>query len=378
MVVDPDETDRKIALALLSGHYDAIGCASVAEAITAARKRRPHAVVMDLAGSLTNGCYDPIGAAARIAPGATVVCSASQSTAIDYARTRGASGLIEKPYTADCLDAAVRLAASQMAVEQTKAYRQPSQGQPLIGEGAAMAEVARRIALYARYEAPVLILGETGTGKELAANAIHRLSGRRHARLLAVDCASIPETLAESVLFGTARGAFTDAVDQKGIFESSFGGTVFLDEVGELSLATQAKFLRVLESGYGMRVGSVEAVRYDVRILAATDASIYGTAGRFRPELLNRLNTLELHMPPLRDHKEDIPELTGLFIAEFGPGKHFADDAMATLHHWDWPGNVRELRNVVQRAVVLSEDREAMLVSDIELSDSTGRVPPRR
>lgn len=380
MVVDPDETDRKIALALLSGHYDAIGCASVTEAITVARKRRPHAVVMDLAGSLTNGCYDPIGAAARIAPDATVVCSASQSTAIDYARSRGASGLIEKPYTADSLDAAVRLAASQMAAERTPArpYGPASRSQPLVGEGPAMTEVARRIALYARYDAPVLILGETGTGKELAANAIHRLSGRRHARLLAVDCASIPETLAESVLFGTTKGSFTGSVDQKGIFESTSGGTVFLDEVGELSLATQAKFLRVLESGYGMRVGSVEAIPYDVRILAATDASIYENSDRFRPELLNRLNTLELYMPPLRDHKEDIPALTELFLAGFGPGKHFDDDALDMMRRWDWPGNVRELRNVVQRAAVLSGSREAMLASDIELSDATCQAARHR
>ncbi|HUW69661.1 MAG TPA: sigma-54 dependent transcriptional regulator [bacterium] len=380
IVVDPDETDRKIALALLAGHYDVICCASVVEAIAVARTRQPHAVVMDLASSMTNGQYDPIGAAARIAPNAMVVCSTSQSTAVDYARRRGASGLIEKPYRADALAAAVRLASSEVAAEKPLARPYGAAAhpcQPLIGDGKAMQEVARRIVLYSRYDAPVLILGETGTGKELAAQAIHRSSSRRRARFLAVDCASIPETLAESLLFGTTKGAFTGSMDQKGIFESSFGGTVFLDEVGELSPAIQAKFLRTLESGCGTRVGSVDAITYDVRILSATDASIYEDSGHFRPELLNRLNTLELKMPPLRDHKEDIPALIELFISEFCSGKHFTSNALDKLQQWNWPGNVRELRNIVQRASVLSGIREEMHAADIELTDSNDpcRVP---
>jgi len=373
MVVDPDETDRKIAQALLAGHYHVICCATVGEATTIARTHQPHAVVIDLASSMTNGQYDPIGAAARIAPNAMVVCSASQSTAVDCARRRGASGLIEKPYRADALTAAVRLASSEGATERLPGKPHGTAAhpdRPLIGDGKAMQEVARRIILYAKYDAPVLILGETGTGKELAAHAIHRSSIRHRARFLPVDCASIPETLAESMLFGTTKGAFTGSTDQKGIFESSFGGTVFLDEVGELSSALQAKFLRTLESGCGTRVGSVDAIAYDVRILSATDVSIYETPGRFRPELLNRLNTLELKMPPLREHKEDIPSLVELFISEFCSGKHFTCNAMDKLQQWNWPGNVRELRNTVQRASVLSGNRDVMHTLDIELPDS--------
>lgn len=374
IVVDPDEADRKIALALLTGHYDVICCASVVEAMAVARAHQPQAVVMDLASSMTNGRYDPIGAAARIAPNAAVVCSTSRSTAVDYARRRGASGLIEKPYRADALEAAIRLASSEVAAEKPTARPYGSSPadpcQPLIGDGKAMQEVARRIILYSKYDAPVLILGETGTGKELAAHAIHRSSRRYRARFLAVDCASIPETLAESVLFGTTKGAFTGSTDQKGIFESSFGGTVFLDEVGELSPAIQAKFLRTLESGCGTRVGSVDAITYDVRILSATDTSIYEDSGHFRPELLNRINTLELKMPPLRDHKEDIPALIVLFISEFCSDKHFTKNALDKLQQWNWPGNVRELRNTVQRASVLSGNREEMHSADIELTDS--------
>lgn len=376
MVIDPDETDRKIAQALLAGHYDVICCATIDEATTIARTRQPHAVVIDLASSMSNGQYDPIGIAARIAPNAMVVCSANRSTAVDYARRRGASGLIDKPYRADALTAAVRLASSEIAAERSPG-RPPGmatlQDRPLIGDGKAMQEVARRIMLYAKYDAPVLILGETGTGKELAAHAIHRSSFRNHARFLPVDCASIPETLAESLLFGTTKGAYTGSTDQKGIFESSFGGTVFLDEVGELSSALQAKFLRTLESGCGTRVGSVDATAYNVRILSATDVSIYESPGRFRPELLNRLNTLELKMPPLRDHKEDIPALIELFISEFCSGKHFTSNAMDKLQQWNWPGNVRELRNAVQRASVLSGSRDEMHTLDIELPDSIGR-----
>lgn len=380
MVVDPDETDRKIAQALLAGHYDVLCCATIDEAATMARTRLPDAVLIDLAGSLTDGQYDPIGMAARIAPNAMVVCSASRSTAIDYARRRGASGLIDKPYRADALMAAVRLASSEIAAERSPGRppggppgRAAFQYRPLIGDGKAMQEVARRILLYAKYDAPVLILGETGTGKELAAHAIHRSSLRNRARFLPVDCASIPETLAESLLFGTTKGAYTGSTDQKGIFESSFGGTVFLDEVGELSSALQAKFLRTLESGCGTRVGSVDATAYNVRILSATDVSIYESPGRFRPELLNRLNTLELKMPPLRDHKEDIPALIELFISEFCPGKHFTSNAMDKLQQWNWPGNVRELRNAVQRASVLSGNRDEMHALDIELPDSIGQ-----
>lgn len=380
MVVDPDETDRKIAQALLAGHYDVLCCATIDEAATMARTRLPDAVLIDLAGSLTDGQYDPIGMAARIAPNAMVVCSASRSTAVDYARRRGASGLIDKPYRADALMAAVRLASSEIAAERSPGRppggppgRAAFQYRPLIGDGKAMQEVARRILLYAKYDAPVLILGETGTGKELAAHAIHRSSLRNRARFLPVDCASIPETLAESLLFGTTKGAYTGSTDQKGIFESSFGGTVFLDEVGELSSALQAKFLRTLESGCGTRVGSVDATAYNVRILSATDVSIYESPGRFRPELLNRLNTLELKMPPLRDHKEDIPALIELFISEFCPGKHFTSNAMDKLQQWNWPGNVRELRNAVQRASVLSGNRDEMHALDIELPDSIGQ-----
>lgn len=370
--------------ALLASHYTVFSCGSLMEASRLAMASRPHAIILDMENALVDGIHDPGGAAASIDPDAGIVCCAGSDSAAGRTGRSGTCHYLERPYRAEALYSVIRLAAAGAmadSVAETPSavlrYGKPGPSHAradrlLIGDCPALKNIAHRIALYARSDAPVLILGESGTGKELAAQAIHRGSPRCRGKFLPVDCASLPESLAESTLFGTVKGAYTDAVEKKGTFESARGGTVFLDEIGELSLSVQAKFLRALESSAGSRVGSVEQVPYDIRLLSATNAPLFGDRRRFRPELLHRIDTLVLEMPALRDHKQDIPILVEAFLREFSPGKRMTDRAVSKLMDWDWPGNVRELRNVVRRATVMSGAGDEITHGDIEI-DGAGR-----
>jgi two-component system response regulator AtoC len=233
---------------------------------------------------------------------------------------------------------------------------------PLVGDGPAMEKLKATIKLVAPTRTTVLVLGESGTGKELVARAIHDASPRRAHRFVAVNCAAIPATLLESELFGHVRGAFTDAVrDKPGLFEDADGGSLFLDEVGELPLPLQSKLLRALQESEIRRVGDTAPVKVDVRLIAATlrDLAEDVAAGRFREDLYYRLNVLPVHIPPLRDRTEDIPQLAR-FFAQRHAARHqraatLSDIAIEALAHQPWPGNVRELENVIERALVLSD-----------------------
>jgi transcriptional regulator with PAS, ATPase and Fis domain len=223
------------------------------------------------------------------------------------------------------------------------------------------------IGLVARYDSTVLIQGESGTGKELVARAIHKASPRANGPLVPVNCAALSETLLESDLFGHEKGAFTGAVQAKpGLFEVAEGGTIFLDEIGELPLPTQAKLLRVLEDGSFRRVGGTQELRADVRVVAATNKALEEEikAGRFREDLFYRLNVVEIELSPLRDRPQDIPLLATHFIekvtAEGKPAKPFSPEAMEALQNHSWPGNVRELENCVERALVLCQRGDAI------------------
>lgn len=233
-------------------------------------------------------------------------------------------------------------------------------GSQLIGNSPALERLRKEIALVGRSDFAVLITGETGVGKELVARAVHAASARREEPLLYVNCAALPESLADSELFGHVRGAFTGASsDRPGKFEVADRGTLFLDEVGELPLPIQPKLLRALQEGEIQRVGTDKQIRVDVRLLAATnrELELEVKAGRFRADLYHRLHVYPLHVPPLRERREDIPVLAGFFCDQarrrlgLGPVR-LAPEAVAALLRYDWPGNVRELENVLSRSTL--------------------------
>ena len=227
--------------------------------------------------------------------------------------------------------------------------------QQIKGKSRALHEALRRIERVASTKLPVLIQGETGSGKELAARLVHERSGRRDGPYKTVNCAAIPENLLESMLFGHKRGAFTGALDnRRGVFESATGGTVFLDEIGEMSLLLQAKVLRVLEEGSVQPLGSDEVRSVDVRVVAATHRNLGGMVeeGAFRLDLYHRLKVYAVDLPSLRERGRDIVELARYFLRRLYPSKRLAREAEALLLAHEWPGNVRELRNVIEAAGV--------------------------
>jgi len=234
---------------------------------------------------------------------------------------------------------------------------------PMVYKSLVIEEKIRIIDRAAKTDSSVLILGESGVGKEIFAEQIHLRSSRRLAPFVRVNCAAIPEGLLESEMFGHVRGAFTGATgNRKGRFETAAGGTVFLDEIGDIPLTLQAKLLRVLQEKTFEKVGSDKTLTVDVRILAATNRDIESMVGKgeFRSDLYYRLNVLPLFIPPLRQRTEDIPELARFFLSRYmrAGGKHFegfSEDALETMLTYSWPGNIRELENCVERACVIAE-----------------------
>ena len=256
--------------------------------------------------------------------------------------------------------------------ENRRLYEELNIHHSMIGESKAMHEVYDFVSRVAGRDSTVLISGESGTGKELVARAVHANSGRTNKPFVAINCAAITETLLESELFGHERGAFTGAVSQKkGKLEVAEGGTVFLDEIGELAVPMQAKLLRVLQEREFERVGGTRSIKLDVRLIAATNRDLKEASrtGTFRPDLYYRLNVVSLHMPALRERREDIPLLAAFFAAQYGEKVKrrvagISPEARACLQRYDWPGNVRELENAIERAVVLGST-ELILIDDL-------------
>jgi len=254
----------------------------------------------------------------------------------------------------------------------------------IVGSSESLRKVLRQVAKVAPSDSTVLILGETGTGKELIARAIHKRSKRAERAFIGVNCAAIPASLIASELFGHEKGAFTGATQRRiGRFESASGGTIFLDEVGDLPQETQITLLRVLQERELERVGGNQPIPVDVRVLAAThnDLNAFVADGKFREDLLYRLNVVPIEMPPLRERPADIPLLVEYFIDRFGKmaGKKFRaidKKSLKVFETYDWPGNVRELQNVIERAVILSEG-DALVVDETWLRQEAPRKPVR-
>jgi two-component system, NtrC family, response regulator AtoC len=278
----------------------------------------------------------------------------------------GAYDYLPKPFENDeVLMQVKRLFEHQALASRVRALerREEDLRERMIGRSPAMRETYKTIGRVADSEASVLITGETGTGKELAANLIHQFSSRRNGPpMVKVNCAALPETLIESELFGHEKGAFTGAVAQrKGRFELANKSTIFLDEVGEITLPVQKKLLRVLQEGEIERVGGSTPIKVDVRVLAATNRDLLREveAGRFREDLYYRLNVINIHMPPLRERRGDIAVLVEHFLSKYrykpgAPPTKISEEALQLLENYDWPGNVRQLENEIERAVTLS------------------------
>lgn len=243
-------------------------------------------------------------------------------------------------------------------------------------------DVARQVA---PTDISVLVTGESGSGKEVFSHIIHQLSARKHGPFIAVNCGAIPEGTIDSELFGHEKGSFTGAHEaRKGYFEVVSGGTIFLDEVGELPLGTQARLLRVLETGEYIRVGSSKVQKTNVRVIAATNVDIYGAVqnGKFREDLYYRLNTVPLRIPPLRDRKEDIHLLFRKFVADFtdkyrSPNVQLTEDAQQLLASYPWPGNVRQLKNIAEQIAVLEKERllDAQILQEYLPHDNRSNLP---
>ena len=279
----------------------------------------------------------------------------------------GATNFIQKPWDNEKLLADVRASISHLRMEEEnrqlkRALKQRYSFENIVGKSEAMLKIFDLVAQVAPSRSTVLIQGDSGTGKELIAKAIHANSPRKDGPFVPVNTGSMPTELLESTLFGHVKGAFTSAIaSKKGLFEIANKGTLFLDEIGTMGMDTQAKILRVLQDRKFMHLGGVQEVQVDVRIIAATNVDLKQLVkeGKFREDLFYRLNVISVNLPPLRSRMEDVPLLVNHFLVRFSeenglPTRHFTAEAMRTLLNYAWPGNVRELENVIERAVVLS------------------------
>jgi two-component system response regulator PilR (NtrC family) len=303
---------------------------------------------------------------------------------------RGASDFIAKPFQFDELSHVLHKALEDRRLRSENAYLRSQledryQFGGILGRSRPMQKLFHLLETVARSSSTILITGETGTGKEVVARAIHHNSPRRAHRFVALNCSAIPETLLEAELFGHVRGAFTGAVGaRQGRFEQAHKGTLFLDEVGTMSTALQMKLLRALQEREFERVGDNQTIKVDVRVIAATNSDLARMVaeGTFREDLYYRLHVIPIHLPPLRDRRDDIPVLAQHFLQKFAPGSQMqvSQDAMRALMAYQWPGNVRQLENAVERAVALSAGRQhvemADLPAEIRVTPPATAMPP--
>jgi two-component system, NtrC family, nitrogen regulation response regulator NtrX len=366
LIVDDEQGIRAALGQLLEFEgYEVRTVANAVDGLAEYARFKPHLVFMDVKMAGIDG-LEALRKLREQDPGAIVVMisgHATIQTAVE-ATQHGAYDILEKPLDTDRILVTLRNALAHLDLheENTRLRDAVRSRFEIVGTSYAIRAVIEKIERVGKTPARVLITGENGTGKELVARAIHAQSTRAQQLFIEVNCAAIPSELIESELFGHMKGSFTGAVaDRAGKFEQAHGGTLFLDEIGDMSLAAQAKVLRVLQDGVVTRIGGSKPIQVDVRVLAATNKDVEAeiAAGRFREDLYYRLNVVPIHVPPLRERREDIPLLIGHFISQLaGPGglaaRAMSDDAVARLSQLDWPGNVRELRNTIERLLILS------------------------
>jgi len=377
LVVDDEKLIRwSVGERLQRGGYEVLSAESGEEALEVLGSQAPDLMLLDVRLPGIDGIAT-LQRALGLQPELAVLMMSAHST-VDIAveaMKHGAIDFLVKPFPFQALDAAVeRALGTARTRRQIEALTSERRGGPealaaLVGSSTAMEQVRTMAARLAGSDATtVLIEGESGSGKEVVARAVHFGSARADRPFLQVNCAALPEHLLESELFGHERGSFTDAHAQKrGLFESAEGGTVMLDEIGDLHPGGQAKLLRLLENKTFRRVGGVAELRADVRVLAATNVNLEErvSEGRFRADLFFRLNVVRIRVPPLREHAEDVPLLAANFIARFNQEmkrqvRGVNGVALEALQAYHWPGNVRELRNVIERAFILHASAEEL------------------
>jgi two-component system, NtrC family, nitrogen regulation response regulator NtrX len=368
LVLDDEKNIRKsIELALEQEGFHVLTAPDVSSALRTLHERIVEVLIIDIQlGEIDGITFFRKTRADGFAIPAIFISGHATLTQAALAVKSGGFDFIEKPFTAEKIVVTVRRCLEMAAIKERLRLADVSAGpSDIVGESRAIKQVIAAAAKVAKTHASVLITGESGTGKELVAGTIHAQSERSEGPIVKVNCSAIPDGLLESELFGHEKGAFTGAVtNKKGLFESAHRGTIFLDEVADLSLAAQAKILRVLQNGEIQKVGAQQTVKVDVRVLSGThkDLKEAVAAGIFREDLFYRLNVVPIRVPSLRERPEDIPLLVSFFVRRICEKNHLKnktleDDVIWELQRYRWPGNVRELQNVLERMLIMSGEQ---------------------
>ena len=386
LIVDDDEDFRPLLLQRLQrSGLAAESAANAEQALDLAQRRHFDVAVFDMNMPGLSG-LELLEKFKVQYPDCEVILLTGQGTieTAVQAMQLGAFNYLLKPFVLSDLEGQIQKAAERGTLrkenEQLRALLSRNQGsrhRDIVGNSPPMQEIFRLIERAGPSDRAILIYGESGTGKELVAEALHRSSQRSEQPLVIINCAALSEALLESELFGHEKGSFTGAIAAKqGLFEVADGGTLFIDEIGEMPAALQAKLLRVLENGSMRRVGSIQERKVDVRLLAATNRDLRQEikAGRFREDLYYRINVMSLELPPLRERREDIPLLVDHFL---GDDWHIESDTLEHLIRHSWPGNIRQLINVLERAKILADD-DVIRTKDLPKEVIAGELPAPR
>jgi len=388
LVVDDEPSILLEIAGALKRHYDVLTATSAEEAELLLADGRIDLLMTDLRLPGKDGLALLESAKAAI-PDLPVVLLSGHGTIEEAVKAirLGAADFLEKPFGPERLQVTAERALELRALRRENARLRERVGgaDEMVGTSKTIEQIRAEIAKVAKSDAKVLVTGESGSGKELVARAIHRLSGRSRGPFEKMNCAALPKDLVESELFGYEKGAFTGAAQMKrGRLEAADGGTLFLDEVGDMSLETQAKFLRAIETGDIERLGATKTIKVDARIVSATNKDLASEIqnGKFREDLFYRLNVVPIHLPPLRARRDDVPLLVEHFVARLSaehgrPKRTVVPEAMERLAAYSWPGNIRELKNLIERLLIMT-DGETIGPAEVEevLPPDSDEGPP--